>query len=374
MDWVKELDKMVAPVLEALSQGRLQQLLPTDFHPERAEYVLLEAFGRSLVGMAPWLELSKIDDEAEATLQSHYRQLVQQAFVQATEPSSPDYMNFSGGGQPLVDAAFLAHFIVRAPNFSKEILQGELLTRVIAALKTTRRIMPPNINWNLFSAMIEGALAVLGADYDLLRVIYAIRLLDDWYVGDGIYGDGPRFHCDYYNSFVMQPMALDLLDLFAAESEELAGYRALMVPRFTRFAAIQERSIGPDGTYPLLGRSIVYRCGAFQALAQAALQDRLPTDVSAAQVRGALSAVISKVLTAPGTYDGAGWLQPGVYGQQAGLAESYMSVGSLYLATTAFLPLGLPADHPFWQAPAEAWTAKKVWLGEDVPIDQSFAG
>ena len=33
-----------------------------------------------------------------------------------------------------------------------------------------------------------------------------------------------------------------------------------------RYAAVQERLIAPDGTFPALGRSIAYRCGAFHLL------------------------------------------------------------------------------------------------------------
>jgi hypothetical protein len=30
-----------------------------------------------------------------------------------------------------------------------------------------------------------------------------LRQHEQWYRGDGIYGDGPEFDWDYYNSFVM---------------------------------------------------------------------------------------------------------------------------------------------------------------------------
>ena len=46
--------------------------------------------------------------------------------------------------------------------------------------------------------------------------------------------------------------------------------------------------------------------------------------------------------------------------------------GSLYMASLAFLPLGLPADHTFWTSPAEDWTSKKAWEGKDFPKDHAF--
>jgi hypothetical protein len=132
--------------------------------------------------------------------------------------------------------------------------------------------------------------------------------------------------------------------------------------------------IGRDGTWPVLGRSITYRCGAFHLLADMALRKDLPEGVVPAQVRGALTAAIETSLGAPGTYDGNGWLTIGLAGHQPALGETYISTGSLYLCLEAFLPLGLKPDDPFWKDPATAWTAKHVWGGGDLPADEALDG
>src|SRR5258707_10356060 len=88
-------------------------------------------------------------------------------------------------------------------------------TARIAALQSSRVIQPAFSNWLLFSAMVEAALSFMGAWWDPMRVDYAIRTLDTWYKGDGAYGDGPAFHWDYYNSFVIHPMLLHILDTMA---------------------------------------------------------------------------------------------------------------------------------------------------------------
>ena len=46
---------------------------------------------------------------------------------------------------------------------------------------------------------------------DRLRMDYALNKHMEWYLGDGIYGVGPEYNRDYYNSFVIQPMMLDIL-------------------------------------------------------------------------------------------------------------------------------------------------------------------
>jgi hypothetical protein len=132
--------------------------------------------------------------------------------------------------------------------------------------------------------------------------------------------------------------------------------------------------IAADGSFPPIGRSLAYRCGAFQLLAQLALQRQLPDDLAPAQVRGALQAVISRTLSAPGTFDAGGWLTIGLCGHQPSVGESYISTGSLYLCATALLPLGLPATDPFWAAPPVDWTQKRAWSGVDISTDKALSG
>jgi hypothetical protein len=331
----------------------------------------LEAVGRLVAGIAPWLEL-RGDASAEGRLRTDYADLTVRAIARAVDPSSPDFLNFTRERQPLVDAAFLAQGLLRAPRALRGALDATTRKNVVAALESTRVISPGFNNWLLFSATIEAALAALGASWDRMRVDYALRQHDQWYKGDGLYGDGPSFHWDYYNSFVIHPMLLDVLD---AVREEMPAWKELATredERARRYAAIQERLIAPDGSFPAIGRSLAYRCGAFQLLAGIALRRALPDGVSPAQVRGALTAVIRRTLEAPGTFDGDGWLQIGFCGHQPGVGETYISTGSLYLCSVAFLPLGLDASDPFWAAPGAPWTSVRAWSGQPFPIDHAL--
>src|SRR5204863_7466797 len=161
----------------------------------------------------------------------------------------------------------------------------------------------------------------LDAYWDRTRVDYALRQHEQWYKGDGAYGDGPEFHWDYYNSFVIHPMLVDVLAACGDESPAWKEIAAREQARATRYAAVQERLIGPDGSFPPIGRSIAYRCGAFHLLAQTALRRALPDGVSPAQVRSALTAVIRRSMEAPGTFDADGWLRIGFCGHQSGIGE-----------------------------------------------------
>jgi hypothetical protein len=148
--------------------------------------------------------------------------------------------------------------------------------------------------------------------------------------------------------------------------------RPRVLQRARRYAAILERLIAPDGSFPAIGRSIAYRCGAFHLLAQLALRRELPDTVSPPQVRAALSAVIRRTLGAPETFDRDGWLTIGLAGHQPAIGERYISTGSLYLCAAAFLPLGLAPSDPFWALPAEPFTAERAWSGKAFSIDHSL--
>ena len=373
--WVDVLGRIADPVLTNLAQHKLRERMPdavaATATPERRRYAALEAFGRLLTGIAPWLALES-DATAEGQLRSRYAELARAGIDAATDPASPDFMNFTSGSQPLVDAAFLAHAIVRAPRELHERLPASTKRNLITALVSTRTIKPGFNNWLLFSAMVETALHVMGADWDRMRVDYAVRQHEQWYKGDGMYGDGPTFHWDYYNSFVIQPMLLDILGTLAPSTPEWKPLVDPVLTRAKRYAAIQERLISPEGTFPPIGRSLAYRFGAFQLLGQMALRRQLPDGVSPAQVRSALSAVIGRMIEAPGTFDGNGWLTVGFAGRQPHLGESYISSGSVYLCAAGLLPLGLPAADAFWSSPSADWTSKKIWNGGDADADHAI--
>jgi hypothetical protein len=224
----------------------------------------------------------------------------------------------------------------------------------------------------MFTAMIEAALLEFGEPTEESRLEDCIRKMLGWYLGDGAYGDGEAFHFDYYNSFVIQPMLLDVLSVLQKHDARFSPVQALVLKRAQRFAEVQERLIAPDGTFPSLGRSTTYRFGAFHLLGQIALLHKLPDTVSPAQIRCALGAVIRKTMDAAGTFDAAGWLQIGFCGHQPALGESYISTGSLYLCSTGLLPLGLPAEDEFWSAPDGKWTQQKLWSGENLPVDHAI--
>ena len=380
--WVNTMLRIASPVYENLANETLRKNMPVEVNDgsnkgKRADVSHLEALGRSFNGIAPWLNLGD-DTSREGQQRKAMTQLVVKAITNAVNPSSPDYLPFDGPGtQPLVDAAFFAQGLLRSKDVIWPMLDSQTRQRIIDEFKRSRKIRAWENNWLLFSATIEAALLQFTGECDFSKIKYALDRHNEWYKGDGWYGDGPSFHLDYYNSYVIQPMLVDITAVVKANAdkgEEYAVYGAMYdkyVKRMARFAAQQEMLISPEGTFPMLGRSCGYRYGAFQALAHTALLGSLPKGVSPAQVRSALTAVIKRQAV-KAVFDPEGWLTLGFCGHQPDVAENYVSTGSAYLCCLVFLPLGLPEDAEFWSGKDEKWSSQRVWSGEKVMRDAAI--
>lgn len=377
--WAETLYRIAHPVLSNLADETLRRNMPVEQmgpeHPEykwygdRTKYAYLEALGRTICGVAPWLELPLDETTLEGRMRKELLDMAITGIQHAMDTTSADYISFAVGYQALVDAAHLAQGLMRAPKNLWGGLDRQTQERIIYEMKETRKVRPNVSNWLMFTAMIESFLKSVGEEFDLVRVDYPVRQHDQWYKGDGVYGDGPPFHWDYYNSYVIQPM---LVDVIGVTGEYYPGMEQKIMDRSTRYAEVLERLISPEGTIPPIGRSLQYRTAALQTLSQMALMDRLPASVSKGQVRSGMTAVIRRFMEQPGTFDEKGWLRIGFCGSQKEIGEAYTCTGSLYLCTTGFLALGLPENDEFWTSPAEPWTAKRAWSGEPFPQDHSI--
>lgn len=358
--WISILEKLSENILYNLSNDTLKENMSFEGDEARKIYSPLEAFSRLLMGIAPWLE-NDGKTGLELELSEKYRQYARTGLKNATNPKASDFMNFTEGGQPLVDAAFLSLAIIRAKTQLWDKLDLQTKENVITCMMQTRKIRAIPTNWIFFSAMVEAFLFMATGEYDVMRVEYAIMQHEQWYKGDGVYGDGPSFKWDYYNSFVIQTMYLTILDIFKGQQPAWDALHENVVKRAIKYGDVLETMIGQNGTFPPLGRSITYRSGAFHLLSQLSLEHRLSSNLTPAQVRCALTAVIKATLEHEDTFDEHGWLQIGLCGHQPHLGEIYICTGSLYLCSAILLPLGLREDDPFWKNEDEKWTAQKIW-------------
>ena len=378
--WCSLAYKMAQPVLENMAKGELQKNMQTEFSPSfdnRNKKVLyMECFGRLMAGVAPWLTLPD-DATAEGKQRKQLREWALASYKNAVDPQSPDYLCWGIGGQNLVDAAYIAESFLRAYDTLWMPLDEVTKQRYLKEFAKLRHIDPPYTNWLLFSSTIESFMAKAGGDFDEYRVNSACRKVEEWYVGDGWYADGPVFAFDYYSSYVFHPMYLETLqamvDAKVNSRLDYQKYYDRELRRCQKYSIILERFISPEGTFPAFGRSIPYRMATMQPLALMAWYQTLPSDLSNGQVRAALTKVLHRMFDQQNNFNEKGYLSIGFCGNsQKNVADWYTNNGSLYMTTLAFMPLGLPADHPFWTDAAQPWTQVKAWNNQQFPKDHQW--
>jgi len=388
--WCEQAYKMAQPVLENMAKGELQKNMKTEYSPSfdnrNRKVVYMETFGRLMAGLAPWLALPDSvfgTSPAEVKERDMVRQLRQWAldsYRNSVDPASPDYLVWGASGQNLVDAAYIAESFIRAYDALWVPLDDVTKERYITEFKKLRKYEPPYTNWFLFSSTIESFIAKAAGlkEYDDFRVMMTIRKVEEWYVGDGWYADGPVFAFDYYSSYVFHAMYLETLqNMIDAKQNgtrlEYRKYYDRALKRAQKFAIILERFISPEGTFPVFGRSSTYRMAALQPLALMAWYQKLPKELSNGQVRAALTATMHRMYDQQNNYNDGGFLTIGFCGSQPDMADWYTNNGSLYMTSLSLMPLGLPASHDFWTCPAEPWTQVKAWGGQPFPKDHRWA-
>ena len=378
--WCSLAYKMAQPVLENMAKGELQKNMQTEFSPSfdnrNRKVLYMECFGRLMAGVAPWLTLSD-DATAEGKQRKQLREWALASYKNAVDPQNPDYLCWGIGGQNLVDAAYIAESFLRAYDTLWKPLDEVTKKRYLTEFAKLRHIDPPYTNWLLFSSTIESFMAKVGGDFDEFRINSACRKVEEWYVGDGWYADGPSFAFDYYSSYVFHPMYLETLqamvDAKVNSRLDYQKYYNRELKRCQKYSIILERFISPEGTFPAFGRSIPYRMATMQPLALMAWYQKLPKDLSNGQVRAALTKVLHRMFDQQNNFNEKGYLSIGFCGNsQKNVADWYTNNGSLYMTTLAFMPLGLPADHPFWTDAAQPWTQVKAWNNQQFPKDHQW--
>ena len=356
-----------------MSKGLLIKNMSVEYSPifdDRDKKVLyLECFGRLMDGISPWLTLP-YENTKEGRIRQKLKNLALLSYKNAVDPSNPDMLLWYSftTRQPLVDAAYLAESFIRAPELWKE-LDDITKKRYINCFNLVRKIEPYKSNWLLFSGIIESFFVMIGEKADEGKMFYIANQMNLWYVGDGWYSDGKYFAMNYYNSFVIHPMLIQMLEIMEKNKIKVPISSTIAIKRMQKFNLFIERLISPEGTFPAFGRSIVYRLAAFQTLALSVWKYGLPPPLTNGGVRNALTQVMINMFKIQKNFNEKGYLTLGFAGHQPNIANGYSNNGSSYITSLIFLILGLPPNHPFWTEKKQNWTSQNAWSGKAFPMD-----
>ncbi|HEV7275243.1 MAG TPA: DUF2264 domain-containing protein [Devosiaceae bacterium] len=348
-DVEQALHDCFAPLLPYFSPGGARVRLDgAAAHFDRAA-ADLEGFARPLWGLVPLA--------AGGGAFAHW-ELYRRGLANGTDPEHPEYWGpVTGTDQRMVELAAIGLAMRMVPEHIWEPLDERAKENVGAYLLEARRHTYANNNWKFFRVLVDLGLEQCGIDFDRALTTDYLDELDGFYLGDGWYRDGIARRIDHYIPFAMHFYGL----LYARLSHGDAARAERLIERARLFAQDVRHWFDEEGGALAFGRSLAYRhaCGGiWGAFAYAGLE-ALPWG----EMKGHYLRHLrwwSKLPIA----DRDGVLSVGYGYPNLFMSESYNSAGSPYWAFKAFLPLALPAEHPFWAAEEEPAT----FDGAPVPL------
>jgi hypothetical protein len=335
-DVARLVHSLFAPLTAHFSPGSAQvRIGPESGHFDRkAEW--FEGFARPLWGLAP-LHAGGLAFEGWDRFAG--------GIESGCDPEHEEYWETVGDhDQRSVEMAALGFALALAPDKLWEPLSPAARTRLATWLGGIQRVAMADNNWHFFPVMAGLGLERVGIAIDRASRDAHLARIEELYLHDGWYADGPGGYIDHYNGFALQFYGLIYASHRAAEDSLRAkAYR----DRAAAFARGFAHWFADDGATLPIGRSLTYRfaTAAFWGALAYADVEALPWG----QIRGLWARQIRWWLQQP-MLDASGLLPIGYTTPNVLMSEEYNSQGSPYWAFKAFLPLALADDHPFWTA------------------------
>ncbi|MFE9411788.1 DUF2264 domain-containing protein [Streptomyces sp. NPDC006704] len=272
-------------------------------------------------------------------------------------PASPDaWPSLAEVRQALVESASIALGLRLTRPWLWDVLDDRTRQRAVDWLLPALGPSPVDNNWWLFGLTVAGFLLDAGIETDraAATIERALERVDQWYLGDGWYSDGPNRSFDHYNAWALH--FYPVLHAHLGDDQELL---ARYGPRLRAQLEAHSRLFGADGAPMPYGRSLTYRFAAAAAPWLGTLTGHTPLTPGA--TRRLASGTLKYFLDRPdgtGATDAAGLLTLGWHGPHPPAIQNYSGPASPYWAAKGYLGLLLPPEHPAWTAVEEPLPAE----------------
>ena len=320
------------PLLACFSPGRARVRVGISHATFDATAAELEGFARPLWGLAPL---------AAGGFDFPHWDMYREGLANGADPAHPEYWGAPKNcDQRLVEMAAIGFALALVPEHIWTPLPDAAKHNLARWLHRINEVGIVDNNWLFFRVIVNLGLKRVGAPHNPQAVDATLARLDSFYLGDGWYRDGAKNQVDHYIAF-----AFHFYGLIYAKLSNDAGRAEIFRSRAHLFAHDYRRWFAADGAALPFGRSLTYRfapAGFWGALAFA--------DVGAlpwGEVKGVYLRHL-RWWSRREIADIRGALTIGYAYDNPGMGEQYNSPQSPYWAMKAFLPLALPASHPFW--------------------------
>jgi hypothetical protein len=352
-DVEKALHDLFNPLLPFFSEGGARVRLDgAAAHFDRAA-ADLEGFARPLWGLTPLAAGGGSFDHWE---------LYRRGLANGTDPEHPEYWGtVNSTDQRMVELAAIGFTMRLLPDKVWQPLSQQAKSNLAAYLKHARSFDYADNNWKFFRILVDLGLEECGVEFDRSLTEKYLEELDGFYLGDGWYRDGNVRRIDHYIPFAMHFYGLIYAALAKGDDKRVAAYKE----RASLFAKDIRHWFDEDGGTLAFGRSLTYRfaCGGIWGALAFADLEALPWGEIKGQYMRHLRWWADKPIANRDGVLSVGYGYPNLF-----MSESYNSAGSPYWALKAFLPLALPADHPFWTA------EESKAVTDDAPIPLKHPG
>jgi hypothetical protein len=333
-DLQRAFEQLTAPLQRFYSNGRARLRIGAAgaaYDPAIAE---MEGFSRVLWGLVPLLAGGG---------KSELWDIYLRGLENGTNPAHDEYWGeVRDYDQRLVEMAALGFALLLIPERVWEPLSETARSNVYNWLNQINHYRMHDCNWLFFQVLVNLGFRKVGLPYAQDQMEASLRRIDDFYLAEGWYADGIGGHSDYYGPFALHFYGLIYAQVMEKEDSERSR---LYKDRAAEFAGQFICWFADDGAALPYGRSLAYRFAQsafWGALAYAGV-DVFPRGVLKGLVMRNLRWWFSKPI-----FDASGLLTVGYAYPNLIMAENYNSPGSPYWALKAFLPMALPAEHPFW--------------------------
>jgi hypothetical protein len=297
----------------------------------------LEGFSRPLWGLVPFVAGGGKFDHWD---------LYHKGLTNGTDPSHPEYWGDTQDlEQRLVEFAAVGFALAYIPEHFFDPLPEQAKHNVVTYLVAASNRRYPLTNWKWFHVLLTLGLKRIGAAYDHSITEKNLDDMEEYYLRDGWYGDGPDKHAiDYYNPWAFHFYQLMYMKMCPEDTKRCQIYRE----RLAKFVQEFIHWFSDDGAALPFGRSLVYKfaCGSFWGALAFSEESILPWGV----VKGLYLRHLRWWAKQPFSRMNSGLMSLGFSYPNAIVCERYNSPQSPYWGTKIFFPLLLPDSHPFWQA------------------------